>query len=218
LGRLRRPNIKHNARKLAPSGGPSSLHVSRLPARQTVLICVMSGAPGPAGCAKRTAIHQGRCAASHLVHEQKPGMALSRRRTSGAARRPVMNVSPAHPSVCCARAAAAERPSLRARSQPPVRPHGAPQSEERKGKKRASHAVQAAMSSCTALLSVELWWPSRPGPAGARCATLTGLASGWFAKVGAVLAQWDTTVLFRRVCRRAARAVKPGGTISARNT
>ncbi|VVD34569.1 protein of unknown function [Paraburkholderia dioscoreae] len=36
-------------------------------------------------------------------------------------------VSPAHPSVCCARAAAAVRPSLRARSLPPVRPHGAPQ-------------------------------------------------------------------------------------------
>jgi hypothetical protein len=37
------------------------------------------------------------------------------------------------------------------------------------------------------------------------------LASGWFAKAGAVLEQWDTTALFRRVRRRAARAVKPGG-------
>lgn len=97
------------------------------------------------------------------------------------------------------------------RSPPPVRPHGAPQSEERKSAKRASHAVQAAMSSCTALRSVEPWWPSRPGPAGARCATLTGLASGRFAKAGAVLEQWDTTALFRRVRRRATRAVKPGG-------
>ncbi len=31
------------------------------------------------------------------------------------------------------------------------------------------------------------------------------------AKAGAIPEQWDTTALFRRVCRLAARAVKPGG-------
>jgi hypothetical protein len=41
--------------------------------------------------------------------------------------------------------------------------------------KRASHAVQAAKSSCTACPSVEPWWPSRL-PFGARCAALTGYA------------------------------------------
>ncbi|CAN0624690.1 protein of unknown function [Burkholderia multivorans] len=37
------------------------------------------------------------------------------------------------------------------------------------------HAVQAAESSCTACLSVENRWPSRPSPSGA-CAALAGSA------------------------------------------
>jgi hypothetical protein len=99
----------------------------------------------------------------------------------------------------------------------PLLRNGKQTRKKKKSAKRASHAVQAAMSSCTAWLSVEPWWPSRL-PCGARCAALTGQAraAGHVllprnARVCAILAQWDTTALFRRVCRRAARAVKPGG-------
>ena len=127
-----------------------------------------NGQPG----ASPFVVNQGRCAAGTWCTQQQC-MALRARQSQGPRGGRSWSVGPAHPSVCCARAAAAVRPSRRARSLPPVRPHGAPQSEERKGKKRASHAVQAAMSSCTALLSVEPRWPSRL-PFGARCAALTG--------------------------------------------
>lgn len=96
-------------------------------------------------------------------------MALRARKSQGRAAAS-HGVNPAHPAVCCARATAAVRPSLRARSlpaRPPprgslnvplLRNEKQPHTQKQK---RASHAVQAAESSCTAWPSVEPWWPSR---------------------------------------------------------
>lgn len=112
-------SIKHNAQKLAPVSGPASLHLSRWPARQTVLICVMSGAPGPAGCARRTAIHQGRCAAGTWCTQQQC-MALRARQSQGP--RGGRSWSEPRPPVSLLRAGCGRGAAFAACSQPASRP------------------------------------------------------------------------------------------------
>jgi len=179
LGRLRRPNIKHNARKLAPVSGPSSRQPLHLPARQTVLICVMSGAPGPAGCARRTAIHQGRCAAGTWCTQQQC-MALRARQSQGP--RGGRSWSEPRPPVSLLRAGCGRGAAFAACSQPASRPPpwGSPMCRYCVTENRPLTKKRKACFACGASRHVVLHriaerrtrWPSRL-PFGARCAALT---------------------------------------------
>ena len=58
----------------------------------------------------------------------------------------------------------------------------------------------------------------KAAPSGELRAALTGSALGRCAMACAVMAQWGAPALFRRVCRRPAAAVKPGGSWLYRDT
>ena len=119
LGRRSRPNIKHNAWKLAPFGGPSSRQPLRLPARQTVLICVMSGAPGPAGCARRQQYIRA-AVRPELGARTRPGMALHARQSQGP--RGGRSWSKPRPPVSLLRAGCGRGAAFAPCSQPASRP------------------------------------------------------------------------------------------------
>ena len=131
-------------------------------------------------------------------------------------------MSPALPAVCCARATAAARPSLRARSLPPVRPQGAPCSSRCCATENNPSTKKRGLA-CGASRRVVLHRRAERGepkavkakPFGRAMRGLDGFELGGRSTISKGNAIKRRAGLqapkFRPVCRRPAAAVKPGG-------